>query len=204
MRLSNLIKMVLVAIVVTFTMALAETNENKTITIIVGHRQSSQGAVSNSGVSEFELNSEIAIEIKKRVKNNKVIIVYRDDNESGYKNLPKKVNDLNPDIAISLHANASLVPTSGHEVLYMRGYIDSAKLAHELNKVIGEAIGNKDRGIKSRYLTDRGGHLLWNVKCPVVLLEPFFINNDDEFNNFMGKKELYINSLVKYIDGIGE
>lgn len=203
-RFSNIVRSVLVATVAILTVALTDGTENKKIAIIVGHNKISQGAISNSGVSEFELNSEIAIEIKKRVKNNEVIIVYRDNNKGGYKNLPSKVNDIDPYIAISLHANASTSPSRGHEVLYMRGYIDSARLAYELNKVIGEAIGSKDRGIKAKYLTDRGGYLLWNVKCPVVILEPFFINNDDELENFMNKKEAYINSLVKYIDKVGE
>lgn len=204
MMFSNIKKVVLIALLFIFAISTSPSMRQKKIAIIVGHNKISQGAISNSGLTEFELNSKIAVEIKKRVKNNEVIIVYRDNDINGYKNLPSKVNELNPYIAISLHANASTFPSSGHEVLYMRGYTDSARLACELNKVIGEALGNRDRGIKDRYLTDRGGHLLWRVKCPVVILEPFFINNDDELENFMNKKEVYINSLVKYIDEVGE
>ena len=205
MMFTNFFNSIIIAILITMGGMSTDNNNNaKMVAVIVGHSETSQGATSNGGLSEFELNSEIAIAIRDRVKNNNVIIIYRDNGADGYKNLPQRVNSIEPYIAISLHANASLLPSSGHEVLYMRNNLDSAKLAYELNEVIDYSVGNIDRGTKPKDRTDRGGLLLWKVKCPVVILEPFFINNNDELDNFLDKKEEYINGLVKYIDEVGE
>lgn len=153
------------------------------IALVVGHRNSSQGASNrNQNITEFQYNRKLAKEIKKYCNHN-CVIVYRDDDSQGYANLPNKINEVNPDIILSLHCNAFNEHAGGHEVLYWNTSSKGKRLALQLNSAIHKALGTNDRGVKPKYKGDRGALVLRHTKAPCVILEPFFIDNDLDYLN---------------------
>lgn len=151
------------------------------IALVVGHRESSQGA-SNKRYddTEWRFNTVLAKEIKYFSKHD-CVIIFRDDNKNGYRNLPRKINDHNPDLTLSLHCNAFNTKASGHEVLYWSTSESSKDMAVLFNNAIHECLLSKDRGIKPIYKGDRGANVLRKTKAPCVLLEPCFIDNDADY-----------------------
>ena len=165
--------------------------------IIVGHSVTKQGAVNSThGVSEFEYNKQVAQRVC--FDNPNAIIVYR---RNGYKQLPSDVNDLNVDLVISLHCNAFNKKASGFEIL-SSGSSNSIKAAKlfELNIYYDLFEEIPLRGIKIKKLTDRGGLILHKTKAPCILLEPFFIDNDFDFEIGMREMENYALRIKGAID----
>ena len=149
------------------------------IALIVGHSKTSQGAVNkNSKLSEFQYNDVLVNDIYALLikRGFDVVLVYRNT----YKALPKKVNATNPDIIISFHCNAYNCKASGSEVLYHYRSKNGEQLAKKLQKAIVKVLKLPDRGIKPRSVEDRGGYLLKYTNAPCVIIEPFFIDNDND------------------------
>ena len=131
--------------------------------LVIGHRPGAKGAegfLNGQKVTEYDYHDELAQMIQKEVKYAEVVLVYRDDNSRGYKNLPRKINNLKPDFVVSLHANAYNKRTSGAETLFFRGSRNGAKLARAIHDQIQPTMGVSDRRTKGRLKGDRGGTLL--------------------------------------------
>uniref|UniRef100_A0A6H1ZIV1 Putative N-acetylmuramoyl-L-alanine amidase n=1 Tax=viral metagenome TaxID=1070528 RepID=A0A6H1ZIV1_9ZZZZ len=175
---------------------LLEKKKIRKCALIIGHKESSQGAVSPSGITEFAYNQELAKLIKKYVERAEVVIVYR----RTYEQLPDDVNQIKPDFAISLHCNAFNKKASGSETLFYNGSSKGKALAQKLQTAIVKVLGLPDRGIKAKTSEDRGGYLLRYVKAPVVLIEPFFIDNPNDFAVGVDKKNVLAGVIAKVID----
>lgn len=151
------------------------------ICLVVGHRKSSQGASNKiTKDTEFTFGNELAMEIASICKHD-CFIIHREDTKNGYSKLPEKINKFDCDLVISLHCNAFNGVASGHEVLYWNTSSESKEWATRINKAIGLALNNNDRGIKPIKLGDRGANILRATKAPCILLEPFFIDNDSDY-----------------------
>ena len=128
----------------------------------------------------------------------KIIISER----QSYIGLPNQINELNPLFSISLHANAFNQEATGTEMLYYHGSELSRQLALILQKNITNALGLKSRGVKSKKEKDRGGYLLKKVNCPIVIAEPFFIDNVKDYDIAKNKSHelisAYANSIVEF------
>ncbi len=153
------------------------------VAVIIGHSETSKGARNSSyDVSEFDFNQKLAHDIEhnfwKLNPEDEIIVVYR---ENGYKNLPQEINELNPDLIVSLHCNAFDTEASGCEMLYYYKSEKSKEVARLFQNHLVQRLDNRDRGIKSRTVEDRGGYLLRYTKAPCIICEPFFIDNDDDF-----------------------
>ena len=162
------------------------------IALVVGHSKNKQGASNkNLNITEFQFNSSLAQGIRdvliQKDNNIHVDIVYRNT----YSGLPKKINDLNPDYVVSLHCNAYNQSASGTETLYYCTSNKGLYMAQRLQKAILEVLKLPNRGVKPRTRKDRGGYLLQKTNAPCVILEPFFIDNDDDLKRAQKiKKEL--------------
>lgn len=157
--------------------------------LVIGHNKEDQGAKNSySGLTEWQINSLLAIELQRIIKKVDIEIVYRDD----YKDLPDKINALEPDFIISLHCNAHDCTVSGSETLQWHNSEKGTRLASILQGKINRALQNRNRGVKLvKKESDRGGHLLKNTVAPCVILEPFFIDNIEELQNALRRyKEL--------------
>ena len=94
--------------------------------------------------------------------------------------LPADINGLDPHFVLSLHCNSYNGQTSGTEVLYYHKSNVGENIAKILQRHLVEFLGLRDRGIKPKTSEDRGGHLLRYTKAPCVIVEPFFIDNDQD------------------------
>ncbi len=151
------------------------------IALVVGHSQKDKGAVNQSfGMSEFEFNDRLAKAIVAMYgdKENEIVIVYR---TSTYEALPKQINALDVGFVVELHCNAFNKIANGCEMLYYHASAKGKECARIFQNKVVNLLGNKDRGIKSKTIEDRGGYLLKYTKAPAIITEPFFIDNDDEY-----------------------
>lgn len=170
------------------------------VAIVVGHSEKSQGAVNaSSGMTEFLYNKVVAVKLALLLEQDDAhegVIIYRDN----YINLPAKVNRESPDVILSLHCNAFNKKAKGCETLYYHRSKRSKALARMVNKEILWDFDAVDRGIKARQANDRGSYLLRMTDAPCVIVEPFFIDNDDDYDMFQTKQGEYAMCLAEAID----
>ncbi len=149
----------------------------KTCALVIGHKNSSQGAVNkSSGTTEFTFNESLSKKIEDAVTGVTVQRIFR----RTYQTLPGDINDFNPDFIISLHCNAFNESVSGTEVLYYHRSTKGEQFAAVLQKKLLKALKLNDRGIKPKTAEDRGGFLLRYTQAPCILAEHFFIDNDSD------------------------
>lgn len=146
--------------------------------IVVGHKKSSQGAVSSTGVTEWIFNMELAVMIGRIID---VDIIERPDRRRGYNDLPGIVNDFDPTIVLSLHCNAFDTTVNGSEALYWHRSRKGQEFARQISSGASEVLSNVNRGAKPLTVEDRGGYLVRNVNAVCVIAEPLFIDNDNDF-----------------------
>lgn len=175
----------------------------------IGHHPKAPGAcgtLNGKKVCEFGFNKEIASMVEARVKHARILIIHRDTgNDAGRRGLPAKTNALNPNFVISLHANAADTKAGGSEVLYYHSSAEGKKLAAILQKHFLAKLGLRDRKIKERKRSDRGGDQLAMTKAVIVLGEPFFIDNKAELAAVAAKKadltQAYADAIDEYAKG---
>lgn len=173
----------------------------KKVAIVVGHSSTSRGAKNiTSNISEWEYNKKIAkiiftlLRISGKVE---PVIVYR---ENGYSELPREINKMKVDLVLSLHCNAFNGVTSGCEMLYYHKSKNSKMFAEITQKNMVIALGNKNRGIRSKTSEDRGGYLLKSTDATCIIAEPFFIDNNKELENALEKEAEISSAYVKSIN----
>lgn len=173
--------------------------------LVVGHRQSSKGAVSSDGsVFEFDFNSDLAKDIKKRVTKARVQIVFRDNTTNGLKKLPAKINAIGPHFILSLHCNAFNKTAKGTETLFYHTSKRGKKLATIVQKRLLDALALKNRRIKNKKEGDRGAHVLKFTNAPCVICEPFFIDNDGDLAVALRRKKSLAAAYARAIDEAAE
>lgn len=177
----------------------------KKIGLVVGHKPTAKGAGNKAkGMYEFDFNNKLASIIAECLisKGYDPIIIYRDT----YSGLPNKVNNIAPDIAISLHCNAFNGRASGAEVLYHHSSSNGAKLAKVLQTEIVKVMSESDRGIKpidydhKGNQGDRGGWLVEKTSMPVVIAEPFFIDNLASLNKALTRMKFLAEAYAVAVD----
>jgi len=166
--------------------------------LIIGHTEKSPGAInSNSGISEFEFNDNLAW---RTPSNNCIRPYYR----TSYKSLPLEANRMRPDFIIELHCNAFNKKASGTEMLYYHGSEKGRQMAEILQNEIVNCLGLADRGIKPKTEKDRGGYLLKHTKAPCVIAESFFIDNNKDLKTAQDNIEALAEAYGRAIDKIAE
>jgi len=168
------------------------------IALVVGHKASSPGACNNNrNICEFPFNDALVQELASRVSNKyEVEVVYRDT----YRGLPSKVNALYPDFIVSFHCNAFNKKATGTETLYYHKSTKGKQMAEIFQKNMIGALGLTNRGIKALTAEDRGGYLLRYTKAPCIIIEPFFIDNDSDYDIVINKYEGFLSALEKSLD----
>lgn len=169
-------------------------NKSRTprVLLVVGHSKHSKGATNKKyGISEFDFNEKLALAIKyhsiqlgQTSNLYEVDIFYR---EEGYAQLPHSINLEEADLVISLHSNAYDTKVSGFETLYYHKKETDKNVALIFQSHFQELFTTNNRGIKAKTSEDRGGYLLKMVQSPIVLVEPFFIDNDKDLESAMEK-----------------
>lgn len=172
---------------------------SKTIAIDVGHSAIDGGAYNNRNeIGEFQYNNLVApiLAAKLQKMGYTPIIVYR----KSYSSLVGQINNTKADLAISLHCNAFNEKATGTETLYYHGSPNSRRLAGLIQKEVLDVLSLNDRGIKPRHRGDRGYDLLVGTNMPMVIVEPFFIDNDDDLLLAYSNIDKLANAYAKGID----
>ena len=111
----------------------------------------------------------------------------------------KQINSLNVGAALELHLNAG--GGHGFETLYCPGSSNGKLLAVNVHESLKSCLAIKDRGVKEGwYKMDKPGvedypgdtdgdenpdYFLAKTNCPAVITELYFLDNDQERNNFL-------------------
>ena len=167
--------------------------------LVVGHKKKSPGAKNeNNNITEFEFNDDLAVRIEKKVAETEIQRIYR----RTYKELPDDINALKPGFIVSLHCNAFNKEASGTEVLYYYKSDMGKKMADVLLKHLTKHLELPNRGIKARTAEDRGGFLLRYTNAPCVIVEPFFIDNDNDLARVQTDMDGLVSAYAAAIDDI--
>lgn len=153
----------------------------KRIALVVGHSEGSRGAYNKEmNVHEYYLNESLAKHTLNYMSIESELdpcLVYR---LNGYSKLPNDINELNPDLIISFHHNSTSNKTvQGTETLYYHKSKESKELASKVQNALVDVLGFKDRGLKPVDSEDRGGYVLKYTNAPCILVEPYFISDND-------------------------
>jgi N-acetylmuramoyl-L-alanine amidase len=154
---------------------------NKKIVLDAGHGGIDSGAIS---VSPFELHeSEVNMDIVEKLHD--ILVAKRYDvictrEADVYVSLPQRlrlIDEVNPDIFVSIHCNASENPNANGTETIFRDPEDEY-LATLIQESLVEAIHTKNRGTRNDLLyLKKKLMVLSNVEVPSCLVEVAFISN---------------------------
>ena len=165
------------------------------IAIVIGHHKFSKGAKSNYLLSEWDLMSEVAENLKDVAD-----IFYHNPKIGGYnsrqKVMGKKTSEYN--IVFELHYNAASPQANGCEALYYFSNNEGKAIAEEFCLLVNSKMGIKNRGAKALHSENqRGFGFVYNMKGTAIILEPFFGTSCKDVNLF--DKTIYTNILRQFI-----
>lgn len=169
----------------------------KVIVIDAGHGGKDPGAKIDE-----ELESKIVESIAKKIKalngseDLKIILLREDDSFVSLNDRVNKINQINPDLLISLHLNASKNPNEKGVNAFIssqNGFYE--KSLEKANQLI-ENISNNN--LAKGGVKDANLYIIKNSKCPAVLLEVGYLSNANDrayITSESGKDEIAKNIL---------
>jgi N-acetylmuramoyl-L-alanine amidase len=157
-------------------------NPNKTITVVIdaGHGGHDDG-MKTAGYSEKEIVASIAQKIKNSNFNQNVNIhlTRTDDSFISLQDRAKLINDLKPDLVLSLHVNGNKNP----EVSGVEFYVSPKNAKYEDAKKIAEDLNNRfvtNHNLKSRGVKEANFLLLRDSEYPTITVELGFLSNEND------------------------
>ena len=181
----------------------------KTVCICIGHSSKDEGAYSaDNEIGEYSYNKNLANIIKKELDSTKsinAVIVNRltDGGGTGMSADIKAVNSVKSECIIELHANAFNGKASGTETLYWHTSTKGKYLAQCIQDEMIKVLELPNRGIKPINGDDRGGAVLKGSYAPMVITEPFFIDNSEDLKKAITKESslaiAIANGIIKYL-----
>ena len=166
----------------------------KVIVIDAGHGTPDEGASSNNGTTEAEINLKIALKLQNLLEQSgaTVILTRSDENaiydidsktlrqkkNSDIKNRVKIGNESSADIFVSIHLNK--IPQQqywGWQCFFRNGDENSINLAKSIQNNLNEAI-QKDN--KREALELNNIYIMKNVEVPISIVECGFLSNPEE------------------------
>ena len=169
-----------------------------TITITAGHSNTDPGAV-NGSRTEAKIVTELRNIVAEKLKNlgfNVLTDGVGDENQK--LNLAVKLIPL-ASVAIELHLNAAANKTAGGvEAL---SQTKDKKISQKICQNVAEVLGIKTRGGDGGWKAENSGqhHRLAFVSGGGIILETFFISNDEELATYDRKKNEVAEAIVKAI-----
>ena len=186
-----------------------------TKTLADGKKITDFGAVNSAtGMNEFTWNKDfvenyIIPELNRNNIENKVVL-RRIGTEILVQDLNKAANK--EDVILSFHLNSSAT-ASGTETLYWITSNNGKRLATLIQARLVKVLGLPNRGIKLRRkpinkedeLNQRGWTMFRDTKVPFVLLESFFISNNNDLNIGTNRRielaKAVVEAVKEYIGG---
>jgi N-acetylmuramoyl-L-alanine amidase len=154
----------------------------KTITVVIdaGHGGHDDG-MKTAGYSEKEIVASIAQKIKNSNFNQNVNIhlTRTDDSFISLQDRAKLINDLKPDLVLSLHVNGN----KNAEVSGVEFYVSPKNAKYEDAKKIAEDLNNRfvtNHNLKSRGVKEANFLLLRDSEYPTITVELGFLSNEND------------------------
>lgn len=101
-------------------------------------------------------------------------------------------NEWEADIFVSIHCNAANKRARGTETFAYRGSVEGRKLASCIQKQLLDSIDTIDRGVK-----EAGFYVLKHTNCPAALVEVAFIDNEEDENILLTKKDEIARAIAR-------
>lgn len=177
----------------------------KSIALVIGHDQDSQGAYGNKGIGEWKFNDnfweDYAVLLPKQ---HTYYVIYRSADINGYTNkmldVHKQIDNIGCDIAIEFHFNgASDSSVNGNEVLYCVDDVKGRLLAMKLDECL-DALPNRDRGVKAVTMKKNGGGFCCRGNAVSIISEPFFAAHQDKFMHGERDRETLFKAYYNFFD----
>lgn len=149
------------------------------LAVIVGHNARSQGAVrTDTGETEYNFNGRIAQLMAQHAPRDMTVRIFWRRPGGGYQAEIERVYDAadawGADATVELHFNSAATPAASGTEMLSSGTRRSLDLSQAIHEEVMATLGLRDRGVKTRRDSDRGGASLWSGKAPATLVEPFF------------------------------
>ncbi len=174
------------------TVALPVTN--KVIIVDAGHGSPDEGAESNSGTTEAQINLQIALKVQTLLEQSgsTVVLTRSDENEiydvgsntirekkiSDIKNRVKIGNESSADVFVSIHLNKiDEAQYYGWQTFYNKINENSKKLATCVQNGLNEAIQKENKRVPAQLNTV---YLMKYVEIPITIVECGFLSNPEE------------------------
>lgn len=167
------------------------------IALLPGHNgKSTEGDLGcvwpGTSINEFDIVKKVVSNIWSDLISEpraRVYLIHRGIEPGSYSKLPDELNDVDPDIIIEVHLNASSNrDVQGFETLYWGTSKRGKELATIVQNHLAEAmLGYKNRGLKPLTTDDRGANLLRKTKAPAIIVEGFFLTgckDTEQLNRF--------------------
>ena len=167
---------------------------NKTIVIDAGHGTPDEGAESNNGTTEAQINLKIALKVQNLLEQtgSTVILTRSDENAiydldsktlrqkkvSDIKNRVKIGNETSADIFVSIHLNK--IPQKqyyGWQCFYNTKNENSKQLADQLQENLNDAIQKENKRVAMKLDTV---YIMKNIEIPISIVECGFLSNPEE------------------------
>lgn len=158
-------------------MAFTTISPKKMIVIDAGHGGMDDGA-SNEMLKEKEITEKIAKKIKALNKNSdiEIVLLRNGDQSISLQERTAKINELKPDLLISLHLSKS----TNKEINGIEAIISEENNYVEKSKSWAEIMleNLKESNFEIRGVLNKKLHILRYSDCPAVLLELGFLSNE--------------------------
>lgn len=188
-------KLFYLAITSLFSTSALFAQSSKTFVIDAGHGGHDVGS-KNNVINESEYSLELAQKIQDLAKNKNInVVLTRNGNDfMDLQSRVDKMNELNPDLIISLHLNNAMnKDLKGAEVFIKKDNTDehTEKIGNELAQLISI------NSIENRGLKKANFKILRDSKVPTFLIELGFVSNKDDAETL--NSNLYKNQLAEKI-----
>lgn len=176
----------------------------KTVSLVVGHGpRIDKGAENHDGTTELFWNDDLAHRIHSILEldpNIKPIVIHRRvERVAPY----TAVNEVDSDFCVEFHLNSFDTRASGTEMIHYPGSTKGARLAAILLMEVVEVLQLPNRGVKTPF-NGRGNQFLRATRCPAVIAESGFIDNDHDLfvlnSNKQRLVEAYARGLIRFAE----
>lgn len=174
----------------------------KILALVIGHGpRVDRGAQNRNGTTELDWNTDLAERIMEKLETTpalKAIVVHR-----RIENVPptSAVNDIGAHFAVELHCNAFDTHATGTEMIHYPGSSKGNRLAEVLLNKVVDCLELPNRGVKTPF-QGRGNAFLSKTRCPAIIAETMFIDNDHDLSVATVKKEelatAYAEGMIEY------
>ena len=183
-------------------------SQKQPIAILIGHSRGDGGAVSTSGVNEWNFNKPVGVLVADMLSERGIDAVCissyaQASYTTAMRHLATHLRSIGARAAVELHFNSGDSPKArGHEWLHWGTSVAGRALARSLDIRMAERWPQSlRRGLKPIATEqDRGGGFLRRTHCPAVIAEPFFGSNAMEWAYFSEHRQELAQVIADGID----